>query len=76
MKITVRRNKRSRSMSISFKAGKGNEGVELKEVVMNIAKDSPGDIQPVKMIEELGRLGYRGEAKKTPRGLEVDLKRG
>jgi hypothetical protein len=54
MKVTIRRTK-GVITSVSFRAGKGVEGVHLKEAVLVAAKDG---LTPMRVIEELQLKGY------------------
>ena len=53
IKLTKKRN----SISVQFRAQGGSEGVDLKEMVLSMAK---GNDSVAGLVQELGDKGYRG----------------
>jgi hypothetical protein len=73
MKIRVV--KKRGSFSVSFRAMNGGEGVDLKDVVLGMAKSHP-DALVTDAVEELGKLGYTGELiKESPNVKEFSVKK-
>jgi hypothetical protein len=57
MKIRMRRNKRKKTASISFRAESDREGVALKNAVLAVAKDRVDAGMPLRIVEELQKNG-------------------
>jgi hypothetical protein len=62
--VQIKITRKKRSVSIAFKAGrKKDEGVDLKTAVLAAVHGEKGPVTnelPVRIIEELAKLGYRG----------------
>lgn len=63
MKITVR--KKRGGLSVAFRATTDDEGVDLKDVVLNTAKTRGGTLHPMHIVGELAQLGYKTDALET-----------
>ena len=77
MKISVRKSKGS--MTIRFTASpKGDEGVDLRDVVLAAAKGNNGGLNPGKMIAALGDRGYTATNLEERAGcyIEATLEKG
>ena len=67
--------KKKRSMTVSFRAQNGAEGVDLKDVVMAMAKSSP-TLLVTDAIDELGKRGYAGDlVKESPNVKDYVIKK-